>query len=67
MFLLHARSPVGSFWSKDVLKLSEDFIRVTQCTPNKGHSVMFWHDNWNNTPLRSLFPQLYSFAVKPNE
>jgi hypothetical protein len=62
---LHARSPVGSFWWKDVLKLAEDFRTLTQCITNKGNSVMFWQDNWFTSSLRSLFPQLFSLAIKP--
>lgn len=38
---------------------------MTICAPNKGNSLLFWQDNWHNTPLKILFPQLYSFVVKP--
>lgn len=60
----HARSPVGSFWWKDVLKLFQDFCTRTICKPNMGNSVLIWKDNWLNPPPSERFPHLFSFAKK---
>lgn len=61
----HAKSPVGSFWWKDVLKLFDKFQEFTICKPGKGNSVMLWSDPWSDQPLKDKFPQLFSFAKKP--
>jgi len=52
----HARSPVGSFWWKDIMRL---------CYPNKGNSVLFWSDIWVEQSMKDKYPQLFSFARKP--
>jgi len=60
----HARSPVGSFWWKDVLKNHVDFRAMAHCNPSLGNSVLFWTNKWNDDCLKDLFPHLYSFAKK---
>jgi hypothetical protein len=40
----HARSPVGSFWWKDIMKLFGKFQNFASCCPNRGNSVLFWAD-----------------------
>jgi len=42
---LHARGPVGSFWSKDVLKLIENFRNLTTCSPGKNCSISYFLDS----------------------
>ena len=61
----HARSPIGSFWWKDIMKLMDKFLLMAKCNPCKGNSVLFWHDNWLQDTVKSSFPQLYSFTKKP--
>jgi hypothetical protein len=39
-----SRSPVGSFWWKDILKLFEKFQNFAKCTPNRGNSMLSWSD-----------------------
>jgi hypothetical protein len=29
---------------------------------NKGDTILFWLDDWNNTPLAESYPELFSFA-----
>jgi len=60
-----ARSPVGSFWWKEVLKLFGEYRKLTECTPNQGNSDLFWSGNWCPTPLKDRYPQLFSFSRKP--
>jgi len=57
----HARSPVESFWWKDVLKLFEKFRNFSICIPNKGNSVMLWADNWSGSILKKLLPSFAFF------
>lgn len=61
----HLRSPVGSFWWKDVLKLFEKFDSISICSPNKGNSVSFWSGSWSGQYFKEKYPQLFSFTRKP--
>lgn len=61
----HARSPIGSFWWKDVLKLYDNYKDIAKCSPSKGNSIMFWQDDWHNGLMCTSFPELFSFARKP--
>jgi len=60
-----ARSPVGSFWWKEVLKLFGAYNKLTECTPNWGNSDLFWSGNWCSSALKDKYPQLFSFSRKP--
>lgn len=60
-----ARSPCGSFWWKDIMKLFNYFKSFSISIPNRGNSVAFWLDNWSGIPLNLRFPQLFSFVKKP--
>lgn len=60
----HARSHVGSFWWKDVLKLFEKFKYFTICTANRGNFVMLQGDNQSGSILKNSLPQLFSFTRK---
>lgn len=61
----HGRSPIGSFWWKDVLKLFLEFRKFTSCKSSKGNSVMLWQDLWSDELLCNKFPELFSFVRKP--
>jgi hypothetical protein len=61
----HAKSPSGSFWWKDLLKLAKDFRKMATCKPAKGTSVMLWQDLWSDELISNKFPELFSFARKP--
>ena len=58
----HASSEKGSFWWKDVLRLSAFFRGIATCSFGCGKTIMFWADLWNNNLLEQKFPRLYSFA-----
>jgi hypothetical protein len=60
-----ARSPVGSFWWKEVLKLFGKFQALPTYAPNKGNTILFWSDHWLDQTLKNKFPQLFSFSKKP--
>jgi hypothetical protein len=60
----HARSHVGSFWWKDVLKLFENLKSFSVCIRNKGNSMLLWGDNWSGSILKNYMPQLFSFTRK---
>lgn len=54
---------VGSFSWKAILKFLPKFKEIATCTVGQGTSAMFWHDNWDNGPLKIQFPELFSFVV----
>jgi hypothetical protein len=60
-----ARSPLGSFWWKEILKLFRTFKTFSVCNPIKGHSDLFWAGAWTVQPLKDKYPQLYSYYRKP--
>jgi hypothetical protein len=41
-----ARSPVGSFWWKEILKLFNTFKTFSTCNPIMSNSDMFWAETW---------------------
>ena len=52
----------GSFWWKDILKLLETFKSLSKVNVQNGQTCLFWQDNWMQQPLKSDYPELYSFA-----
>jgi hypothetical protein len=58
----HATKDRGSFWWRDVLKLTDWFIGITKCKVGDRTTVLFWEDVWNDHLLQHRFPMLYSFA-----
>uniref|UniRef100_A0A0A9GK57 Uncharacterized protein n=1 Tax=Arundo donax TaxID=35708 RepID=A0A0A9GK57_ARUDO len=58
----HVRTPVGSFWWRDIMSLSEDFLKFASCQPNCGKTVLFWSDLWSTDVLQWKYPKLFSFA-----
>jgi hypothetical protein len=62
----HASKEKGSFWWKDVLKLSDLFRRIASCKVGDGSTVLFWSDVWNDHLLQYKVPRLYSFTKNKN-
>ena len=50
-----ARSPSGSFWWKDILKLFDKFRYISICIPKKGNTVLFWLEDWSGNALKVRF------------
>ena len=59
----HAMSPRGSFWWRDVFKLSPTCRGITECKVLLGSSVLFWKDNWLGNEMALTHPRAYSFAA----
>jgi hypothetical protein len=52
----HVCNPVGSFWWRDVMSLSDNYLMIASC---KAHSVLtctFWEDSWDFGVLHHKFP-----------
>jgi hypothetical protein len=63
----HASREVGSFWWKDVHRLSYIFRNIARCSLGDGTTVTFWDDCWSgNEVLAHHFPRLFSFARNPS-
>jgi hypothetical protein len=58
----HAAREVGSFWWKDILRLSNLFRGIARCTIGDGSTVLFWDDIWMDHILSEQYPRLLSFA-----
>ena len=59
----HAAREMGSFWWKDVLRLSIIFRRIAKCELGDGSSACFWEDLWSELVLSQDYPRLVSFAT----
>ena len=59
----HAAREMGSFWWKDVLRLSVIFRRIAKCELGDGSSACFWEDLWSESVLSQDYPRLVSFAT----
>ena len=59
----HDVGSCGSFWWKDVCKLSPIFLGITTCKIIPGNSFLFWKDPWGNNMASDMFPGAFSFAI----
>ena len=63
----HATVPVGSFWWRDILKLSDAYTAISSVHINRGDSALFWSDAWviggSSRPLCWRLPRLFSFVI----
>ena len=54
----------GSFWWRDVSRLTDIYRTITRCTIGDGTTLTFWKDFWlHDTTLADSFPRLFSYAV----
>jgi hypothetical protein len=58
----HVVTLSGSFWWKNIMKLSDQYRVLTKCAVGNGSSVLFWSDLWKHQVLASQFDRLFSFA-----
>ena len=59
----HAADPIGSFWWKDILKLTHIFRGVSHVQIVDGRSTLFWKDLWKEEVLQTSHPRAFSFAL----
>lgn len=52
----------GSFWWRDVLKLTHKFKEHAQVQVKNGKTCLFWKDQWSSQTLSEIFPHAHSFA-----
>ena len=58
----HAIDPCGSFWWKNVFKLSPIFRGLTSCVIGSGNSALLWKDLWLDEVSQEKYPRAYSFC-----
>ena len=59
----HATEPCGSFWWKDVLKLTPIFRGISKANVNVGDTIHMWKDLWLESVLEESHPRAFSFAL----
>jgi hypothetical protein len=59
----HAVDPVGSFWWRDILKLSPILRGISRVQVVDGKTTLFWKDLWLHEVLESSYPRAFLFAV----
>lgn len=61
----HASREMGSFWWRDVMRLSDIYRGIARCSRlGDGSTVTFWNDLWVQPALSDQYPRLHSFARK---
>ena len=51
----HATEPCGSFWWKQILKLTPIYRGISKCHIHNGSSVLFWKDLWSDQVAEDKF------------
>ena len=59
----HVVPPVGSFWWRDILKLTPIFRGISQVQVVSGTSALFCKDLWGQDVLQITHPHAFSFAM----
>ena len=63
----HATDPVGSFWWRQILKLTPVFRGISQVRIVSGDTVLVWKDLWAPDILQASHPHAFSFAMHEDE
>ncbi|XP_073361690.1 uncharacterized protein [Aegilops tauschii subsp. strangulata] len=59
----HAVDSVGSFWWKDILKLTPIYRGISRVQVVDGSTTLLWKDLWSSDVLQSSHPRAFSFAL----
>ena len=58
----HAVDFVGSFWWKDILKLTPTYRGISHVVVHSGNTVLMWKDLWLDEVLAESHPRAFSYA-----
>ena len=58
----HAMEPCGSFWWRDVLKLTPIYRGISKAIVHDGATVLMWKDLWLDATLDEKYQRAFSFA-----
>lgn len=56
----------GSFWWRDIVKLMDQYMGIASVQVGNGTTVLFWKDSFYGSPLKLVFPELFSFVKESN-
>jgi hypothetical protein len=56
----------GSFWWRDIVNIMDKFKNLSSVAIGDGSTVLFWKDKWGDLIPAQAFPELFSFAKKPD-
>ena len=59
----HAADPAGSFWWRDILKLTPIFRGISHVQLVDGMTTLLWKDLWARDVLQDSHPRAFSFAL----
>ena len=59
----HASDPVGSFWWRDILKLTPTFRGISRVNIVCDTTALFWKDLWSHETLMDSHPRAFSFTT----
>ena len=59
----HAVELVGSFWWRDILKLTPTFRGISKVQVVCGSTALFWKDLWADQLLQVSHPRAFSYAI----
>ena len=52
----HATEPCGSFWWRDVFKLSPIYRGISKANVHDGTTILMWKDLWLDNTLDETYP-----------
>lgn len=52
----HRKKGIGSFWWRDIISLSRNYMMIASCSIGNGLTVSFWKDLWDLGVLQWRFP-----------
>jgi hypothetical protein len=55
-----------SFWWNSILKLLDTFKGIAQTNFETGDTILFCFGLWNDSILKLVYPQLFSFTINEN-
>jgi hypothetical protein len=57
------RSPRGSFWWKDILKLLDSFKEMARISVQNDSTCFLWLDLWGQNVCQQSYPELFSYDM----
>jgi hypothetical protein len=58
----HTMSPCGSFWWREIFKLTPIYRGITKILIGDGSTALFWKDNWKDGIHSEMYPRAFSYA-----
>src|SRR4051812_3216668 len=58
---------VGSFWWKNILKLTASYKQWNNCNIGKGNTILLWWDDCGHGLMKDVHPELFSYVIHHNQ